>query len=94
LPFTVTVLPTLTGIAPSTGLHGSAVTVTLTGTHLTGATHVNVSGSGVTVSNLVPVSATTLKATFTIASTALHTARSVAVVTPGGTSGNVTFTVH
>jgi hypothetical protein len=85
--------PTLTSISPNTGLRGTAVPVTLTGTNLTGAFLINVTGTGVAVSNLVPVSATTVTATFTISNTAATTARNVTVSTPGGVSNPVTFTV-
>jgi hypothetical protein len=85
--------PTLTSISPNTGLRGTAVPVTLTGTNLTGAFLINVTGTGVTVSNLVVVSATSVTATFTIGNTALTTARNVTVSTPGGVSNAVTFTV-
>jgi hypothetical protein len=85
--------PTLTSISPNTGLRGTVVPVTLTGTNLTGAFAVNISGTGVTVSNIVPVSATTVTANFTISVTAATTARNVTVSTPGGVSNPVTFTV-
>jgi hypothetical protein len=85
--------PTLTSISPATGLRGTAVNVTLTGTNLTGAFLISISGTGVTVSNLVPVSATTVTATFTIANLAAVGARAVRVSTPGGVSNPVTFTV-
>ena len=85
--------PTLTSIAPNTGLRGTAVPVTLTGTNLTGAFAINITGTGVTISNLVAVSATTVTATFTISNTAAVTARNVSVSTPGGVSNTVTFTV-
>ena len=85
--------PTLTSIVPNTGLRGTAVPVTLTGTNLTGAFAVNVSGTGVTVSNVVAVSATTVTATFTIGNTATLGARNVTASTPGGVTNAVTFTV-
>jgi hypothetical protein len=85
--------PTLASITPSSGTRGSSVNVTLTGTNLTGATAVNVAGGGVNVSNVVVVNSTTITATFTITAGAAATARNVTVVTPGGTSGAVQFTV-
>jgi hypothetical protein len=88
-----TAAPTLTSIAPNTGMRGTTVPVTLTGTNLTGAFAINVSGTGVTVSNLVVVSATSVTANFTIAVTAATTARNVSVSTPGGVSNSVTFTI-
>ena len=93
--FTVTPpAPTLTSIAPVTGSQGAAVGVTLTGSNfLTGATAVNVSGTGVTVSAVTVVNPTTVTATFTLAVTAGTGARTVSVTTPGGTSNAVTFTV-
>jgi hypothetical protein len=90
---TATAAPTLTSIAPNTGLRGTAVSVTLTGTNLTGAFAVNITGTGVTVSNVVAASATSVTATFTITNTAATGARNVSVSTPGGVSHAVTFTV-
>ena len=91
--FTVTG-PTLTSIAPNAGVRGTAVPVTLTGTSLSGATSVTVSGTGVTVSNFTVVNPTTVTATFTIAANATLSVRNVAVVTPIGTTNTVTFTVQ
>ena len=85
--------PTLTSIVPNSGLRGAVVHVTLTGTNLTGAFEINVSGTGVAVSNLLVVSATTVTTNFTITNTAATTARNVTVSTPAGTSNAVTFTV-
>jgi len=92
--FTVTVPPAgLFSIAPNTGARGTAQPVVLTGISLTGATAVNVSGGGITVSALTVVSDTQVNATFTIAPTAALTARNVTVTTPTGTTTPVTFTV-
>jgi len=85
--------PTLTSIVPNSGLRGTTVPVTLTGTNLTGAFLISVTGTGVTVGNLVVVSDTTVTATFTISNTAAATARAVRVSTPGGVTNPVTFTV-
>ena len=85
--------PTLTSITPNTGLRGTAVPVTLTGTNLTGAFLITVSGPGVTVSNLVVVSNTAVTATLHITNLAPPTARNVTVSTPGGISNPVTFTI-
>jgi hypothetical protein len=87
-------VPVLTTTSPAVGIQGSVVPVTLTGQYFTGATQVNVSGAGVTVSNVAVVNDTTITATFTIAGTAGATARSVTVVTPGGTSNAGGFTVQ
>ena len=87
-------VPTLTSIAPSSGLEGTSVPVTLTGTHLAATTGVNVpAGSGITVTNLNLVSDTSLTATFTIAANAAPGPVNVTVVNPAGTSNAVSFTV-
>ncbi len=50
-------VPTLSSISPASHTRGnSGFTVTLTGTNLTGTSAVNVSGTGVGVSNIVVVS--------------------------------------
>ena len=90
--FTV-VGPSLTTIAPNTGVQATAVPVTLTGVNLTGTTAINVSGTGITVSGLTVVNSTTVTATFTIASSATASVRTVSVTTAGVTSNTVTFTV-
>ena len=84
--------PTLTSIAPNTGVQGNSVPVTLTGTNLGGATSVTVSGTGVTVSGMTVVNSTTITATFNISGTATLGARTVTVNTPIG-NPTVTFTV-
>jgi hypothetical protein len=91
--FTV-VAPTLTSLTPNTGARGSVVSVTLTGTYLTGATAINFSGAGVTVSNIIVVNPTTVTANFTILSGAATGARSLSVATPGGSTNPVVFTVQ
>jgi hypothetical protein len=95
--FTVTAppAPTLTSVAPNTGVRGTSVPVTLTGTGLTEATAVNVSGTGITVSAVTVVSDSTVTATFTMTTGATLSARNVTVITPaGGTSNAATFTVQ
>jgi hypothetical protein len=86
--FTVTAppRPALASIAPNTGVRGSAVPVTLTGTNLTGATVVTVNGGGVTVSGITVVNSTTVTATFTITTGANLSTRNVTITTAGGTS--------
>lgn len=87
--------PTLTAVSPSSGLQNNTVGVTLTGTNfVNGSTTVTVSGSGVTVTNLVFNSATELTADFVIASGATPGARTVTVTTASGTSGGQTFQVN
>jgi hypothetical protein len=90
--FTVTGA-TLSSMTPTSGVQGSSVNVTLTGSDLTGATAVNVSGSGITVSNLAVVNDTTITATFAIAFNAAVSARNVTVATPAGNTGAVIFDV-
>ncbi len=93
--------PTLASIAPASGAKGAVVNVTLTGANLTGATAVTVSGSNgtgfITVSNVVPVDASHVTATFTIPSginnNGNNANRSVTVTTPGGTSNAVAFAI-
>jgi hypothetical protein len=86
--------PTLTAINPTSGAQGSQVSVTLTGTNLTGATAVNVSGTGVTASTpVVSNNGTTVTSTLTITASAGIGNRTVTVNTPIGTSSSVTFAV-
>jgi len=87
--------PTLTAIGPTSAGRGATnLPVTLTGTNLTGATAITISGSGVTHGAITVVNATTITTTFTI-NRAVGTlgAHTVTVTTPGGTSNSVTFTV-
>jgi 6-phosphogluconolactonase (cycloisomerase 2 family) len=87
-------VPTLTAVTPNTGAQNGSQTVTLTGTSfVTGATTVNVSGAGVTVSNVNVTSGTSLTATFDVAVGAALGAGTVSVTTAGGTSGTQAFTV-
>jgi len=85
--------PTLSSITPTTGLRGTTVPVTLTGTNLTGATSITVSSAnGITVNSLTVVNDTKITANFVITGSANLTARNVTVTTGGGTSNSVTFT--
>jgi hypothetical protein len=87
--------PTLTSVSPTSGVQGTTVSVTLTGTNfISGATTVAVSGTGVTVSNVSVASGTSLTADFVIAANATTGGRNVTVTTAGGTSGAQTFTVN
>jgi IPT/TIG domain-containing protein len=94
--FTVNpVAPTLTAVSPTTGVQGTTVAVTLTGTNfVSGATTVAVSGSNVTVSNVSVSSATSLTADFVVGSSAALGDRNVTVTTAGGTTAAKTFTVN
>ena len=96
LPITLLPRPKLTSMAPAAGLQGETLTVTLSGRNLTagGGTTVLVSGSDVTVSNLVAVDRHTLTATFAIGPFAAVGARNVTVRTNHGMTRAVTFTVN
>ena len=90
-----TTAPTLTSIAPNTGVRGSSVTVTLTGTNFStlGST-VNVpAGSGITVSNVTVSSDSAITATLTIAANATVATRNISVTTGGLTTNSVPFTI-
>ena len=59
--------PTLTSVSPNQGIRGTTVAVTLTGTNfVVGATTVTVAGGGVTVTNVVVGSSTSLTANFVL----------------------------
>ncbi len=87
--------PTITKIEPASGVQGSTVQATISGTNLSGATAVTFSGSGVTAVMRQGGTDTVLPITITIAADAAPGARTFSVTTPGGTaqSGAVTFTV-
>jgi IPT/TIG domain len=85
--------PTLNSITPVSGVKGTSVPVTLSGTNLLTTTGINVSGTGIVISGIHVVNDTTVTATFAIASSATTGARTVTVNTLGGTSGSVSFTV-
>jgi YVTN family beta-propeller protein len=95
VPFTVTsTAPTLASVAPNSGMQGTVVPVTLTGTNFViGATAVTVGGTGVTVNSVVVSNATTLTASFVIDPNAPAGGLGVTVSTAIGTSGSQTFTV-
>ncbi|TMB10569.1 MAG: choice-of-anchor D domain-containing protein, partial [Deltaproteobacteria bacterium] len=82
----------LISISPTSGVRGTTVPVTLTGTNLTVATAVN-GGTGVACTITGTTTATTLTANCVIASTATLGAHAVTVSTPTGASNAVTFTV-
>ncbi len=76
--------PALTSLNPTTGPVGTSVT--LTGTHLTGATGVSFNGTSAPVT---VVNATTATATVPVGATSGN----VTITTPGGASNAVSFTV-
>ena len=83
--------PVLAPIAPNSGVAGTTVPVTLTGTNLTGAT-LNL-GSGLTA-NTVIVGATQITANLVIATNAPLGSQNVTVTTAGGTSNAAVFTIN
>ena len=85
--------PSLSSISPAIGFRGQTVPVTITGVDLTGATTVNVSGTGVVCTVTGTPTATTVTASCAIASNATTTSRNVSVTGPNGTTGNVSLTV-
>lgn len=86
--------PTLGTVATPNGVQGTTVVVALSGTNFVpGATTVVVSGTGVSVSSVTVASPTSASASLAIAATAQLGTHTVAVITPGGTSGTVSFTV-
>jgi hypothetical protein len=86
--------PTLTSLSQTTGVQGTSVGVTLTGTNFVAPATVNFGGAGVTVAGTAVTNSTTVTATFNIAANAALGAQNVSVTTSGGTSGNVAFTVN
>jgi hypothetical protein len=93
--FTVNLaVPTLTSISPATGIQGTTVPVTLTGTNFASGATVAVNNPGIAVSAVNVVSATQITVTFTIAANAALGAANVTVTTSGGTSGAVVFNVN
>jgi len=86
--------PTLSAIAPSSGIQGAAVAVTLTGTNFAAGSTISLSGTGVTVSNVTVASNTSITATFTIAATAPTGAQNVTVTSRSKISGSQAFTVN
>ena len=87
--------PTLTNISPNQGGPGTTVPVTLTGTNfIGGATTVNVNSGGVSATNVVVISTTSLTADIVIAAAPVIGAHTVSVTTSHGTSGTLTFTVN
>lgn len=88
----------LTSISSNTGLRGTTVPVTLTGSGFAAVNGIAVIaiggvGTGVTVQNVVVVNDTTITANFVLSATATIGVRTVTVSTDSGTSSTQTFTV-
>ena len=88
------VAPTLSSIAPSSGIQGAKVAVTLAGSNFQSGATIAVSGTGVSVTGVTVVNSTKITATFVIATTATTGAHSVTVMTGAGTSAPQSFTVN
>ena len=87
--------PALTNISPNQGAPGTTVPVTLTGTNfIVGATTVNVNSGGVSATNAIVISATSLTVDIVITAAPVLGAHTVTVTTSHGTSGPQTFTVN
>jgi parallel beta-helix repeat protein len=86
-------LPTIITVNPAEGTRNQSLTVTITGTNLTGATAVSF-GAGVTVSSFTVNSPTQITVNITVAPDAALGARTVSVTTPAGTAAKADgFTV-
>jgi hypothetical protein len=86
--------PTLTMLSQASGVQGSTVMETLTGTNfVTGATTVNITGTGITVTGTNVTNSTTLTVSFVLAANASLGVQSVSATTAAGTSGTQLFTV-
>jgi Quinohemoprotein amine dehydrogenase, alpha subunit domain III/IPT/TIG domain len=85
--------PTLTSLAPNAATRGATVNVTLNGTNFTSPATVTVQG-GISVSNVVVASSTTITATFRVSRTATRRSRDTSVTTSAGTSNVLPFTVQ
>jgi hypothetical protein len=93
LPFTINAAPpVLTSISPAFGAAGT-VAITLTGTDLFGATINPPAGFTVNPAPAPVVTATSITATLSIATTVLAGPQSITVTGPGGISNPMTFTV-
>jgi hypothetical protein len=88
--------PTLTSVTPPSAPRGSTTVVTLTGTAFDlspGATRLVVDGNAIVANNVRIISPTSIAASFTINNSAALTSYSVGIVTPGGTSNVLMFSV-
>lgn len=93
--FTTTLgTPTLSAISPTSGTQGATVAMTLTGTNFSAPMTLNLSGVGVSYSNLVVVNSTSITANFVILPTAPLATITVSATNGTGTSGNQNFTVN
>jgi sugar lactone lactonase YvrE len=86
--------PTITSIAPASGLVASSTNVTIAGRDfVSGRTTITALGAGVTASQIVVMSPTLIGATLNVDSTAAPGSVGLSVSTPGGTASGPAFTV-
>jgi hypothetical protein len=86
--------PTLSSVSPNAVLRGSTTRVTFTGTNFTSGAKIAVSGSHVSVRNVVVVNSTTITAQVAVTKNAPRQTASFAVSTSAGTSNPVSFNVQ
>ncbi|MBI1749601.1 MAG: putative Ig domain-containing protein [Acidobacteria bacterium] len=92
-----TPVPTLVSVTPSSGIQGTNVNVSLAGQNtnwVQGTSVINISGSGVTASNVTVTSATAMTATFNITAGAATGSRNVTVTTGAEVTTSAPFTVN
>ncbi|NQU51944.1 MAG: DUF1566 domain-containing protein, partial [Bacteroidetes bacterium] len=85
--------PALASIEPNSGITGQIVNITLTGENFTSSMSINVSGTGINISDVNMVSTTSATAIFNIDSTSTPGTRTVSVSNEAGSSNTVDFTV-
>jgi hypothetical protein len=84
--------PSITGASPSSGVQGTSVVVTLTGSNLSGA-NLSTAWSGLTFSNVASNSGQIL-ATFNVAAAAALGTPTIQVTTAGGSTTTQLFTIR
>jgi hypothetical protein len=85
--------PILTSIGPASGTAGTSLTVTLNGANFGAGATVNVTGEGVTVSNIEVINDTTLTAVLNIGISLAAETRQISVTTAEGKSYARSFTI-
>ncbi len=83
--FTVLTMPTISSVSPTQAVQGQALSVTITGTNLSGVTAVGF-GSGITVSSFIVDSNTQITASIAVSDSATVGTRDVSVTKAGGTA--------
>ncbi len=86
--------PSIAGITPASGAHGSAVNISISGNNISRDSILKFSGAGITTSNLTIGEGGWLTVTFNVASNAPLDRESVTLTNSVGTSNPVTFTVQ